>query len=133
MKKVLIILSVIILVFSLAACGSGGNPTDADSKKALDELVSETNNTFKEQASDYEGIYIVYAEARGTGTMAIIFQAEDPVFETLEFSETIAEGLAPTYSALPKVMRLGGINDPEIVVEFLSMDGDLILSQEFTM
>jgi len=99
----------------------------------LDLLVSQTNASLDGVAAQLAGTFSVYCEARGTGTMAIIFRAENKMYESPEIIKPVAEQVGPVYSTLPQGMLAMGITDPKVALEFLDMNGALIHSQEFTL
>ena len=76
----------------------------------------------------------MYVESRGSNTVVFIFTAYDEETEDMEHIRIMADLLTPVYSALPLVMQEdGGIDDPRVLFEFLSMDGQLLYIREFTI
>ena len=108
-------------------------PAPLPTSVALTQLVNQTNEGLKSMADQLQGIFKVSCEARGSGSMAIIFQAQAHDYESIDIINQIAESVGQVYSALPQGMLALGITEPSVIIEFLDMDGAVVFNKEFTL
>jgi len=123
LKRLLFIVTVGILILSLAACGNNASTV---LKEAVDEI-----NSDESMHAALEGMYKVRAEARGDSTIVVIFKAEIESLASSEVSELISEQVADEFNVAVDVMRKAGISDPKVVLEFQDMSGVLLYTHVF--
>ena len=129
MKKIrglLLVVTVIVLVLSLTACGSSNNPANV-----LRDAVNEINSD-ESMHAELEGLYTVRAEARGDTTIVVVFKAELEELADAEVSKAVSEHAGAEFQVAVDEMRKAGISNPQVILEFLDMSGVLIYSHIFS-
>ena len=124
LRGLLFVVTAIVLVLSVAACGS--NPGDV-----LRDAVNEINSDESMHAA-LEGLYTVRAEARGDSTIVVVFKAELEGLASAEVSQAVSEEAGDEFQDAVDEMRKAGISNPKVILEFLDMNGTLIYSHEFS-
>jgi len=121
-QKILMI-TVLILVLSVVLTACFGNP--------LQDAVDDINND-EEMHAGLEGLYIVYAVAQGDSTIIVSFQAELEELATPEVAQAVADGATWEFEEAVREMEKAGISEPEVVLEFLDMDGNMLYVRKFS-
>jgi len=111
----------VVLAVVLTACG--GNPL----QDAVDEI-----NADEAMHAELEGLYTIHAEAQGDSTIVVRFKAELEELATPEIAQIVSESATSEFQEALREMQKAGIRDPEIVLEFLDMNGNLLYEHRFS-
>jgi len=120
-KKLL--LSVLLVMLSIATIACFGN--------TLQDIADELNAD-EELHAGLDGLYTIHAIAQGDSTIIVSFQAVLEELATLEVAQAVAEGAALEFQEAVQEMEKAGVPAPEVVLEFLDMDGNMIYIRKFT-
>ena len=129
LKNLLAVILVILLTITLVACNNGIF-FGACSRDVLQEAVDEINSD-ENLHTEMRGLYTVHAEKRGESAIVIIFNAEHEELSTAEISKTVAESVAREFQNAVEEMRKAMIKDPEVILEFFDLNGNLIYTHIF--
>jgi len=117
------LLPVLFAAISLLLTACGGNP--------LQDVVDEINSD-DAMHTELEGLYKVHAEAQGSSTIIVKFQAEFEELATPEVSQVVSDEAASGFQAAVKEMGEAGISEPAVVLDFLDMNGNSVYTRRFS-
>ena len=106
---------------------------DNEEDAKYQELIKQMNNSIGKLSGLIIGLFTARGEQRDNRTIAIIFHAVDMEVDYLGISVHLAEQIRPYVVPNLSLMLAAGMKDPQIVLEFQDMIGEVIYTRVITL